>query len=233
MSSAGTNGTDGTDLTTTLTTQGDLVYRNASGLAKLGAGTSGQVLQTGGTGANPSWTNVSSDFVKLGETGAVSNVSSVDVNNFFTSDYKIYKIYGYGIYGISQGNAFSWRAITSGGTQTGSDYTFANAGYYRTSTTHGINNNNTWLGSDGCRLGWSGGGSGQENSWEMTVYEPESTTAYKKAHFNMAGWDGATQFINMTGAGTWRQTSAMTGINFYASGGNMYADNIIIYGVKS
>jgi len=41
----------------TLTTQGDLVY--ASGvntLARLGAGTLGQTLQTGGAGANPSWT---------------------------------------------------------------------------------------------------------------------------------------------------------------------------------
>jgi len=55
MSSAGTNGTDGTDLTTTLTTQGDLVYYNGSALARLGAGTSGQALITGGTGANPSW----------------------------------------------------------------------------------------------------------------------------------------------------------------------------------
>ena len=55
MSSAGTNGTDGTDLGTTLTTQGDIVYRDASGLARLGAGTAGQVLQSGGTGANPSW----------------------------------------------------------------------------------------------------------------------------------------------------------------------------------
>ena len=59
MSSAGTNGTDGTDLGTTLTTQGDIVYRDASGLARLGAGTSGQVLQTNGTGANPSWGDVS------------------------------------------------------------------------------------------------------------------------------------------------------------------------------
>jgi len=54
----GTNGTDGTDLTTTLTTQGDIVYRNASGLARLGAGTSGQFLKTQGTGANPTWANL-------------------------------------------------------------------------------------------------------------------------------------------------------------------------------
>jgi len=35
MSSAGTNGTNGTDLTSTLTTQGDIVYRDGSGLARL------------------------------------------------------------------------------------------------------------------------------------------------------------------------------------------------------
>ena len=64
MSSAGTNGTNGTDLTSTLTTQGDIVYRDGSGLARLGYGTSGQLLQTGGSGANPSWTTVSGGAVK-------------------------------------------------------------------------------------------------------------------------------------------------------------------------
>ena len=57
MSSAGTNGTNGTDLTSTLTTQGDILYRDGSGLARLGYGTAGQVLKTGGSGANPSWTD--------------------------------------------------------------------------------------------------------------------------------------------------------------------------------
>ncbi len=55
MSSAGTNGTD---LTSTLTTQGDIVYRDASGLARLPAGTAGDALITNGTGANPSWGSV-------------------------------------------------------------------------------------------------------------------------------------------------------------------------------
>ena len=45
----------GTDVGTTLTTQGDILYRDASGLARLGAGTSGQFLKTQGTGANPLW----------------------------------------------------------------------------------------------------------------------------------------------------------------------------------
>jgi hypothetical protein len=42
MSSAGTNGTD---LGTTLTTQGDIVYRDGSGLQRLPIGTANQILQ--------------------------------------------------------------------------------------------------------------------------------------------------------------------------------------------
>lgn len=38
-----------------LTTQGDILYRDATGLARLPAGTAGQALLTGGVGANPSW----------------------------------------------------------------------------------------------------------------------------------------------------------------------------------
>jgi len=59
MSSAGTNGTNGTDLTSTLTTQGDILYRDGSGLQRLGYGTSGKVLTTKGSGQNPTWETAS------------------------------------------------------------------------------------------------------------------------------------------------------------------------------
>jgi hypothetical protein len=39
--------------------QGDILYRGASSWARLGAGTSGQYLQTQGAGANPQWATVS------------------------------------------------------------------------------------------------------------------------------------------------------------------------------
>ena len=55
-------GSDGTDVGTTLTTQGDILYRDGSGLQRLGAGTNGQALITGGSGANPSWGTVSDNF---------------------------------------------------------------------------------------------------------------------------------------------------------------------------
>ena len=76
MSSAGTNGTNGTDVGTTITTQGDILYRNASGLARLGAGTNGQVLTTAGAGANPSWSTVSQKLLQIQTAVATSSVTA-------------------------------------------------------------------------------------------------------------------------------------------------------------
>jgi len=55
MSIAGVDGNHGTDLGTVITTQGDVAYRDASGLQRLAAGTDGQVLKTQGASANPVW----------------------------------------------------------------------------------------------------------------------------------------------------------------------------------
>lgn len=86
MSSAGTNGTN---LTTTLTTQGDLVYRDGAGLQRLGAGTAGQVLQTGGAGANPSWGNVSASMASAYATASadqtIATTSLTDLTSITAS----------------------------------------------------------------------------------------------------------------------------------------------------
>ena len=47
--------TVGSSLTSILTTQGDVVYRNATGPVRLAAGAAGEVLKSGGAGANPTW----------------------------------------------------------------------------------------------------------------------------------------------------------------------------------
>lgn len=73
-------GTDGTDLTSTLTTQGDIVYRDASGLARLAAGTSGQFLKTLGTGANPIWGDAGGGLVQTVHA-SFSNTQTLAINN--------------------------------------------------------------------------------------------------------------------------------------------------------
>lgn len=54
---AGASGlNDLTDVTLTGVAQGDVLFRNATGWVNLGPGTNGQVLTSGGAGANVSWT---------------------------------------------------------------------------------------------------------------------------------------------------------------------------------
>ena len=50
-----TKGTDGTDVGTTLTTQGDILYRDGSGLQRLAKGTAGQVLKINSGATAPEW----------------------------------------------------------------------------------------------------------------------------------------------------------------------------------
>jgi len=56
MSQAGTDGTDGTDIGTTITTQGDILYRDGSGLQRLAKGTAAQVLTVNSGATAPEWT---------------------------------------------------------------------------------------------------------------------------------------------------------------------------------
>ncbi|MDC3138266.1 hypothetical protein OA508_00165 [Candidatus Pelagibacter sp.] len=127
-------GTDGTDVGTTLTTQGDILYRDASGLARLGYGTAGYVLQTGGSGANPSWTAVSSDFVRIANLNLTSGTKASFDNVFSSSDgYQSYKtiIHGYRPNGSGEWLKFRWR---NGGSDLTNNYRWRVDGFRRTSS---------------------------------------------------------------------------------------------------
>ena len=120
MSSAGTNGTNGsngTDLGTVLTTQGDVAYRDGSGLQRLAKGTASQQLRMN-SGANaPEWfTPGSSGPYTVISSGSV-NANNLTITNV-TGDFHIefrYKdsytavIWGYGSsYQLSSDNGSSW-----------------------------------------------------------------------------------------------------------------------------
>jgi hypothetical protein len=55
MSAAGTNGTNGTDVGTVITTQGDILYRDGSGLQRLPKGTANQELRINSGATAPEW----------------------------------------------------------------------------------------------------------------------------------------------------------------------------------
>jgi len=241
MSSAGTNGTD---LTSTLTTQGDLVYRDGSGLQRLGAGTAGQVLQTGGAGANPSWSTVSSDMVLLNHTDSTSAVTSHSFQSIFDdTTYDGYKIFIHAEMADSQQLLARW---LNNSTELSGSTDYKRAGYtaYRRI---GDNSENT-IGANS-----NGVGTNHMNlqSWAFstqtgTVFFSEisiwgalqDTSVYKclnsvnMVRDNSGGASG--DYITQEHT-SWQYSNysqSINGIKFYTSSGNLERFKISIYGYK-
>ena len=104
MSSAGTNGTNGTDVGTTLTTQGDILYRDGSGLQRLAKGTAGQVLQMNSGATAPEYADASGGGAwTLLNTQTVSNTATLDFESIIDSTYNLYAIH-----------IFDFRPVTNG-----------------------------------------------------------------------------------------------------------------------
>lgn len=76
---------EGGDVATTLTTQGDILYRDGSGLQRLAAGTSGQYLETRGSGQNPQWSTVSTGAYSIAQFSDAGTLSQTTTNTANTS----------------------------------------------------------------------------------------------------------------------------------------------------
>ena len=76
-------GTDGTDVGTTITTQGDILYRDGSGLQRLAKPASDMYLKNTSSGA-VQWAALSSDFVKISHLASSSGSSTtINLENVF------------------------------------------------------------------------------------------------------------------------------------------------------
>ena len=233
LAAKGTDGTDGTDVGTTITTQGDILYRDGSGLQRLAKPASDMYLKNT-SGGVLSWAAVSSDFVKLYEADDVATASEINFNGYFNDNYKVYKIFGCH-YGGDSGNAFHFRIRT--GTDGASEYTSGNYYYaygYNTRNSSGSSANGWSSGDDEnkWRLGWCGDGtSDNHNTFDLTFYEPTGTDQRLNWTGITAMWDAAYAGF-ATGGGHLVDNQQMTGIKFYAGSGNIGFKWIKIYGMK-
>lgn len=180
MSSAGTNGTDGTDLGTTLTTQGDIVYRDGSGLQRLGAGTSGQVLQTGGTGANPSWVNTSGGITEA-DMFRLTTAQSAGTNADITTN-------------LERVDDATFSKIGTGMTESSGIFTFPSTGLYEVSLNPYVFSDND---ANSYVLGYVSSDSGS-NYTNVIMVNIGSNTG------NIAIMGIQSTFVNVTNASTFR-----------------------------
>jgi hypothetical protein len=234
-------GTDGTDVGTTLTTQGDILYRDGSGLQRLGAGTSGQVLQTGGAGANPSWGTVSSDYVKILSSDITSSTAYVDLDNIFSSSdgYNNYEIVIKNITPENDGQPVYARYLDSTGSVISSaDYVWYMGGGEVASTQY--NNGQYWAAYGGDYMALVGAGGNVDN------HATAGGVGITLQLFNCADslWPHLTQqhsftrgtssdnFMSITGGATLRQATSVRGIRFFFGSGNVAKGNFRVYGRK-
>ena len=231
-----TAGTNGTDVGTTITTQGDLLYRDGSGLQRLGAGTSGQVLQTGGTGANPSWGTVSSDFVHI-KTQTITlsaNVSAMDFVHgssgvVFDGTYNTYKFI---MSRFTPQNATDINAqiIVSGTAQTSGYITEGFRSYYSGNSDRSNATNRIAMGLYGLQ------GSSTINASvglsEFTTTNP-SISQYPQVMAQHSGAE-AGQIITSHSAGKWQTTTTnWNGMRFKTADGSAFEGTIALYGLKA
>lgn len=238
-----TKGTDGTDVGTTLTTQGDILYRDGSGLQRLPKGTAGQVLKMNSGATAPEYGTLSSDYVKLGSVSATGSASSITIDNLFTSDYDIYKIF-YTRMNPASGidhTQFRMRLLNASGSEiTSSDYQSSYQYHYVNSGTNTVSSETQWN-SDFVKLHRDHIGQRTDNykshDLEMTLYNPLSTSYKTGFHWNCNADDGSgtSEYQNIGKGFTNASVIANRGIKFYTYDGDNIDANakVTLYGIKN
>ena len=252
MSSAGTNGTngsngsDGTDLSTILTTQSDLLYRDGSGLQRLAKGTASQELRMNSGATAPEWHTpavASSDFEKIG--GATFNdVANVQINGSSywgtAGSYRLHKLVFYDFQPTTDSNMIV-RAMTSGSEDSSDKYSrtltqnnSAGSNHYITGTdTH----NEMVMTYDNIR-GANRGAS--KINFEITIGNMIEGNVGKPLMFSSLisapNQDDESRYITHRMTGGTRTNDACntnrTGLVFYMTSGNL-TGKYVVYGYKA
>ena len=232
MSSAGTNGTDGTDVGTTLTTQGDILYRDGSGLQRLPKGTAGQVLQMNSGATAPEYGTVSSDFVKIASNSVTAGSSSgFNFEGFIdNSTYSSYYLKARNI--VTSGHNTSVRLLTGTNTEYSTAH-YRNVGDGRYDGGYDYMNEtsaNAWRFS----AGWYAN-SGDNNKGAMLdlwFTADAGRTAEFNSLYGTLYYDNESSYAVFNSSGSIPSNQTWTGLKFFANGGTISNCKVELYGIK-
>ena len=220
----------GTDVGTTITTQGDILYRDGSGLQRLAKGTAGQALKMN-SGANaPEWGTISSDYVKVYDQ-ALSGATTYTISNVFSTTYDSYAIQMQNYSSHSDGGSIYMRVVDSGGVKSGSEYYYGSNQITRSSgsTSHGTNGGwgqSEWWISNSVTNAINGG-----YAW-INIGNVGVTDGRPRATTTSAVWDGTSQMRHNTNGMIYNTDVTATGFYFFSNGGNNWSATVRVYGIK-
>ena len=237
-----TAGTNGTDVGTTITTQGDLLYRDGSGLQRLAKGTASQVLKMNTSANAPEWGNLSSDYVKIAETTLGSDAASMVIDNCFTSDYDIYDIEILKYKSSGSSSASQFRGIFRSGGASGSDQSdsFKNMMRYEYNQFSSSGQSGTGSGQYVSQMQFFNGWHSPSNSYQQASFRMHHVNGELPMLTGLSqgrqGGTGDTHYIQMSAIMSntaINKGTNTTGFKLFAQSANIKAGcTVKIYGIK-
>jgi hypothetical protein len=193
-------------------------------------------LQTNGSGVL-SFSSPSSDFVLLATTDITSATASASFDGYFSSTYKNYKVIISNVIPATDNVEFRIRYRRSNADITSANYRVViSLGYMNTSDASGngvlgYRNATSLLGLNDTLDNTTANGGG---NIDMLLYNPLSTSNYKwytsqSCYINS---DATQWYVNKSSGWLVDSTSALSGLTFYFSSGNIASGNFKLYGIK-
>jgi len=235
MSSAGTNGTNGTDVGTTITTQGDMLYRDGSGLQRLAKGTASQELRMNSGATAPEWHTpavATSDFVLLGSHNhSGSNIAGFNFEGVISATYESYFLSVTNL--VTTGNNSTLRFLTGTNTErTDSSYKSMVDGRYNSSYDNMDEN-----GADRFRFSpgfhANSGNDAKGSQLNFWFSADPNKTANGNSLWSTMYYQSSSHRASFNGGHSFEQTGlTITGLKFYADSGTISNANARLYGLK-
>jgi len=198
------------------------------------AGSSGNVLTSGGSGAAPSWTTPAGGSWTFLSTVTASNSATVDIETTFDSTYETYAIVASSVRPVT--NAVSLRAIQKqSGAYVEDNYQYHLSICNATSSSYaGAANGNTTSHLVANSLRDASGDTQGGASFVMYIPNPSNTTLQKTIFATGVANTASIGSAQMTLVGSnFGSTAAITGIRFFMSSGNINSGTFRLYGIKN
>jgi hypothetical protein len=244
----------------TPTTNGDLGYDSTSHTYDVYVNGSAKSLMTTGSGIDdlsdvtittPSsgqgllyngsaWVNGAVGSMVLLASATASNSASIDFTSAIDSTYDEYVIFFNNVVPATNGAQLYMRVSTDSGStwkSGGTDYGYTSTGLNSAGTAVSIASNGAaWMqiaGTSTADFGL-GNAAGRSSRGRVEISLPSSSSINKKLGWK-TGWssEGGTNYLyTLSGEGEYRATTAINGIRFLMSSGNITSGSFYLYGIK-
>ena len=230
LAAKGVDGSDGTDVGTTLTTQGDILYRDGSGLQRLPKGTAGQVLKMNAAANAPEYGTIASDYVKLAGnySTSINNSNTISIDGYFSSTYRHYKLI---VNTRAENNWIKMRFNQSGSAQSNTWYRGAASYSSKASGSTAQNQFSVWNADHFISHSYWSAANDTGARGEYLLYDPLRTDQRKMYTYQGVEFNGDTIYQH-TGGGTLNDLGAVTGFSFLPNGGDFVDFGWTLYGIK-